>query len=151
MGIEWTKPLWLLLLPVMAVYLGYIAKKGRFPSAFQKKMQTGMRFLVCVLLVLAMAGPWISRQADITTTLFAVDCSASMQGETDTAAFLREAYAAKGKKDSLGLLCFGRRAGVEQSPSLEAVPPAEGFAVPSGKMPSASFSAAAISVALPSV
>ncbi len=127
MGIEWTKPLWLFLLPVLAVYLGCMAKKGSFPSSFQKKMQTGMRFLVCVLLVLAMAGPWISRQADITTTLFAVDCSASMQGETETAAFLREAYAAKGKKDSLGLLCFGRRAGVEQSPSLEAVPPAEGF------------------------
>lgn len=94
---------------------------------FQKRLQTGMRFLVCALLVLAMAGPRVSRQAEITATLFAVDCSASMKGETETAAFLREAYEAKGKKDSLGLVCFGRRAGVEQPFSLEALPPADGF------------------------
>lgn len=127
MGIEWTKPLWLLLLPVLAVFLGYTAKKGKFPSLFQRRMQTGLRFLVCTLLVLAMAGPQVFKRAEITTTLFALDCSASMKGGTEAADFLREAYAAKGPKDSLGLICFGRRAGVEHSPSLETDPPAEGF------------------------
>lgn len=127
MGIEWMKPLWLLLLPLAAVYLGFLAKRGKFPSRFQRNLQTGLRFLVCALVILAMASPRLSRRAEITTTLFAVDCSASMKGETQTAAFLQEAYAAKGAKDSLGLLCFGRRAGVEQSPSLETEPPADGF------------------------
>lgn len=108
-----------LLLPVLAavIWMGY---KGRFVSKLRQKLHTAMRVLLCTLLILAMANPIYQMQSNITTTIFAVDASDSIQGQDETIqTFLQEAEAAKTEQDAIGVLSFGRHAMVEQMPQLE--------------------------------
>ena len=122
MSIDFLKPIWFMLLPLVFAGVVWIAHKGRFPSKFQKWLHTGVRLFVCLLLILAMTTPQISRQTEQATTLFLLDCSASVAdvGVTD---FLQEAYESKSEKDSLGLIVFGENAGVIQSPSADNTTP----------------------------
>lgn len=120
MKIELQQPLWLVLLPVVFAVVIWIAKKGQFGSQFQQKLYSGIRLLVCGVLILAMAQPNITIKANGTTTMFAVDRSASAtNAEQQIKEFLTEAEQAKDKKDILGVLSFGRLAGVEQLPSKD--------------------------------
>ena len=108
-----------LLLPVLAVVI-WIGYKGRFVSKLRQKLHTAMRVLLCTLLILAMANPIYQMQSDITTTIFAVDASDSIQGQDEVIqTFLQEAEAAKTEQDAIGVLSFGRHAMVEQMPQLE--------------------------------
>lgn len=77
-------------------------------------------------MVLAMAAPQISKKSDITATMLALDRSASVKN-IDVSGFMQEANGAKGSKDSVGMVCFGKDAGVEQMPSLEGTLPTGGF------------------------
>lgn len=126
MNIEFLKPLWLLLLPLLFAFVLYVAWKGIFPSSFTKKLHTGVRLLVCTLLVLAMASPQFSRKTDETTTIFVVDRSASAEVSKGVA-FLEEAYDAKGQKDRIAVISFGKTAGVEVMPALEGDFPTANF------------------------
>lgn len=120
MKIELQQPLWLVLLPVVFAVVIWIAKKGQFSSPFQQKWYTGIRLVVCGVLILAMAQPNIAIQANGTTTIFAADRSASTTNtEQQIQSFLADAQKAKDKKDILGVLSFGRLAGVEQLPSKD--------------------------------
>ena len=114
MNIDWQQPYWLILLiPVMAAIL-FFAKGGQFASPFRKKVHTIMRAVLCFVLILAMANPTLLMTANTTTTVFAVDRSASVEKtEGVVQAFLQEAQQAKENRDQLGLVSFGKRAGVE--------------------------------------
>lgn len=126
MSVEFLKPFWLLLLPILFAFVLFVAWKGDFSSAFSKKLETGIRLFVCMLLVLALASPQFVKQTDRATTIFVVDRSASVdQGKSG--AFLEEAYAAKGKKDEIAVISFGKEAGVEVMPTLEGNFPTDHF------------------------
>ncbi|WP_352400387.1 VWA domain-containing protein [Anaerotignum sp.] len=126
MSVEFLKPHWLWLLPIIIGFIWYVAQKGRFASAFQRRLCSGIRIGVCVCIVFAMAMPHISNKSDITSTIFIVDRSASVKN-ADISSFIREANEARGKKDSVGMVCFGKDAGVEFLPTLEGNLPVGGF------------------------
>lgn len=95
----------------------FFAKKGKFASPLRQKIHTTMRAVLCFVLILAMANPTLLMTADTTTTVFAVDRSASVEKtEGAVQTFLQEAQQVKEKRDQLGLVSFGKRAGVEQTP-----------------------------------
>lgn len=120
MNIELQQPFWLLLLPVAFAIVIWVAKRGQFGSAFQQKFYSVIRILVCSVLILAMAQPNITIKANGTTTIFAADRSASAtNAEQEIKTFLTAAQEAKDKKDILGVLSFGRMAGVEQLPTQD--------------------------------
>lgn len=120
MNIEMYHMIWLVLLPFVIGWVWYQAKKGRFSSGFQKKLYISLRTVICLLLILAMTEPnliWTSRE---TTTIFAIDRSASAADcLAEETAFLQAAQENRTKKDSAGILSFGAGSMVEQMPSKE--------------------------------
>ncbi|WMI80650.1 VWA domain-containing protein [Anaerotignum sp. MB30-C6] len=126
MNIDFMKPHWLWLLPIVIIFILYTARKGRFASAFRRRLYTGVRIAVCICIVMAMATPQISKKSDITATVFAMDRSASVKS-VDTSGFMKEVNETRGKKDSVGMVCFGKDAGVEALPSIEGSLPTNGF------------------------
>ncbi|MDD4843622.1 MAG: VWA domain-containing protein, partial [Anaerotignum sp.] len=126
MSINFMKPYWLWLLPLLIGFVWYAARKGRFSSPFRRRLHSGVRILVCVCIVMAMAVPQISKKSDIISTVFAIDRSASVKG-LDFTQFMKEANDARGNKDSVGMVCFGKDAGVEMMPTVEGLLPTEGF------------------------
>lgn len=126
MSINFLKPHWLWLLPILIGFIWYTARKGRFSSAFRRWFHTGMRIAVCISIVIAMATPQISKKSDITSTVFAIDRSASVKN-ADVSSFMKEVNEARGEKDSVGLVCFGKGAGVETLPSVDGILPTNGF------------------------
>ena len=118
MSIEFQQIHWLLLLPLVLAAVWWIGRQ--MPSGFSKKWYTAMRMLLCAVLIVAMANPILSMRSDTTTTIFAADRSASTaEQEADILAFLQQAQEAKGEKDVLGRISFGKRAGVEQMPDVQ--------------------------------
>lgn len=79
-----------------------------------------VRCIVCVLLVLALSGMSIRQYANITTTIFAFDSSASTQKQREQLKqFMDEAQKTKKETDHVGVISFGKKAVVEQNPSKE--------------------------------
>ncbi|KXL51908.1 von Willebrand factor type A domain protein [Anaerotignum neopropionicum] len=126
MSINFMKPYWLWLLPFLIGFVWYGARNGRFASAFRRRLHSGIRIAVCVCIVMAMAVPQISQKSDIISTVFAIDRSASVKA-LDFTDFMKEANEARGNKDSVGMVCFGKDAGVEMMPTQEGVLPTESF------------------------
>ncbi|NCC16496.1 MAG: VWA domain-containing protein [Clostridia bacterium] len=126
MSIDFMKPYWLGLLPILIGFIWYMARQGKFASVFRRRLHTGVRIAVCCCIVLAMASPQISKQSDNTATVFAIDRSASVK-TVDISGFMKEVNDARGKKDSVGMVCFGKDAGVESLPTLEGNLPLNGF------------------------
>ena len=122
MKVEFLHPIGLLLFLPIAVFCIWQAKKGMFASAFRRKLYTGIRLLVCLLLVLCMAGMQIYWQSDMTATVFALDVSASVAEDGKAAAFLDAAQDAAGQKDETGLIVFGQNASVEKTVSDTPLP-----------------------------
>lgn len=118
MKIELQQLWWLLLIVPAFAFVLYVSHKGQFASKLRKKCHTTMRLVLCLILILAMANPILSIQANTTTTIFAIDASDSIQKQDETIqTFLEEAQKAKEKKEHIGLISFGKRAVVEQAPS----------------------------------
>ncbi|WP_313526217.1 VWA domain-containing protein [Anaerotignum sp.] len=126
MSVDFLKPHWLWLLLILIGFIWYVAQKGRFASTFRRRLHTGIRVVVCVCIIFAMAMPQISKRSEITSTIFVVDRSASVK-TTDISGFMKGANEARGKKDSVGMVCFGKEPGVEFLPTLEGSLPADGF------------------------
>lgn len=79
-----------------------------------------VRCIVCLLLVLALSGMSIRQYANITTTIFAFDSSASTQKQREQLKqFMDEAQKTKKETDHVGVISFGKKAVVEQNPSKE--------------------------------
>lgn len=108
----------LLFLPLIIIFTIFVAKGAS--KGFKKNLQTIVRSMVCLLLILAVAGMGIKTYTDTTTTIFAADLSASLNDAKSTSAeYIKEAIKHKSKKDLAGVVAFGGNAVVEVSPANE--------------------------------
>lgn len=115
MNIDITKPLWLFLFPIIVVLFYVIAKKGKLNHTFYRMFFVTIRSVVALLLILALCGITIQKTAQRVTTLFAVDLSDSTkQAQDSVKTFLKQAENNRTDEDSVGLLCFGGDAVLEQ-------------------------------------
>ncbi len=119
MQIEFLNPIWFLLLIPIVGFVIWQAKKGAFASAFCRRLHTGMRLLLCLVLVLSMVGVQRLQSSDTVATVFAVDVSDSVAKDGAAEAFLREADEAMGKDDAAGLLLFAKTPSVEANVSSD--------------------------------
>ncbi len=120
MNVNFTKPFYLFLIPVILVFLIYTVKKNETGSKYSRIIFTVMRALVCTLLILSMAGMSLGNTSDITTTIFTVDLSASAKDALpNIRGFLTDAQKSKGKEDWVGIVCFGEKAVLEATPAEE--------------------------------
>lgn len=79
-----------------------------------------VRCIVCILLIFAISGMNLKQYADVTTTIFAIDLSASTQEQRQKAEqFMNEAQKTKQQSDHVGVISFGKKAVVEQNPAKE--------------------------------
>lgn len=119
MKLNFLNPWTLLLLPFLLAFVIYFGRKRR-ESAFQKRILILIRSVICILLVLSLSGMTIKQFSDVTTTVFAVDLSASVKEEKEAMTqFLLEAARSKEKNDKIGIICFGENAVIEARPSEE--------------------------------
>lgn len=118
MAIDFTKPIMLILLPIIMVFIIFACKGAS--KGFKKNLQTVVRSMVCLLLILALAGTSIKTYTDTTTTIFAADLSASLNDAKSTSTeYIKEAIKHKSEKDLAGVVAFGGNAVVEVSPANE--------------------------------
>jgi uncharacterized membrane protein len=133
-SLEFLEPWWLLglLLIPLLVFLSYRSLAGLGPV--RRWVALGLRCLLVLLLVLALAEARLRRQSENTTVLFLVDRSLSIPEEPGVDAkgdrvdlrwerlrkFINEAVEHRGPKhvhDKAGLIVFGRRPRLELPPS----------------------------------
>ena len=113
---EW---LWLLLLLVPVWALALVGPRRLRRARFWASL--GLRSVVLLSLVLALAGTQVVRAVGATTTVFLLDGSDSValsqraQAET----FIQQALAAMPNDDKAGIVVFGRNALVERTPSAD--------------------------------
>ena len=120
MSVNFTKSFYLLLIPLVLVFLIYTVRKNAMGSRNSRIIFTTMRTIVCMLLILSIAGMTIGSKSDITTTVFTVDISASTKDAlSNTRSFLTDAQKGKGKNDRVGIVCFGEKAVLEVAPTDE--------------------------------
>ncbi len=104
-------PLYLLLIPLLFALTVLMAKKYRQRG----KTVLAVRLFLFALLGVAFAQPFAQQLAARTTTIFAVDLSASMKGtENETTAFLNDALSYPTNQDHVGVVGFGKKAQVER-------------------------------------
>lgn len=121
------EPLWLLLLaPVAALAVLAWRREGATRRA---RLATALRLAAAVLLVLALAAPWVAAGGRGVDVAFLVDASHSVgeRGRADALAWAREAMDARGAGDRAGLALFGRSPRVAHG--LREDPPADAPAV----------------------
>ena len=120
MNIEWSQPLWLLLLPFVWLGIWWIAKKGGLLKSFTGRLYGIFRTVVCTVLVLAMSAPVMAWQTKNGTTVFVADRSASVRGsEEEIMSFLQAAKEKKEPREKTALLSFGKGTAVEQAPAAD--------------------------------
>lgn len=125
MRIEFLKPSYFILLPIIfAIIIFVSAKSNSFSnfsnfSNFKKYLLASVRLIVCMCLVVAMAVPRVNINSDIITTMVLVDKSASINDTENVDKFLKSLNENKGTKDEVGVIVFGENASVEQMPTLE--------------------------------
>src|SRR5262245_44504133 len=130
MGVELTSPAWLLLLPVVAVLLvvarlPWLAAGRRRGGWFVLDRVSGgearrlvFRFAWLALLVLALAGPTVTRRLDRQAIVFVLDGSASTAGARDAAeGAVRAGLDQKRDDDRVGVVQAAAGARVEEPPS----------------------------------
>ncbi len=119
MGINFTQPLVLLLLPVLLLPVWQWWRSTNHLPRWRKNGIILIRTVIFLALVLALAGLEWRRPVPGQTVIFAVDLSASVaKSQTAAASWIREAMQSKGRQDSAGIVVFGREALVEQPVQL---------------------------------
>ncbi|MDP4090331.1 MAG: VWA domain-containing protein, partial [Bacillota bacterium] len=114
MGLSFTAPLILLLIPVLLGGIIYSSKwLGRMLKP-KRNLLIILRSLICIFLILSYCGTTFYWKVKNVTTFFLIDASDSTLSERlNMEAFVREAYNHKGAKDKIGVLSFGDNAQVE--------------------------------------
>lgn len=114
MVINFLNPLYLLLIPVLIVFVVYTQKKLIHIRQRERLFQAFIRSLIFSLLILALAGASIRWKSNIEATLYLIDCSDSMvNSKEETYDFLKNALKQKSKKDLAGVIAFGEDAKIE--------------------------------------
>lgn len=115
MYLEFARPWALILLPVAAGFIIWVAKYMRSRSLSRRIGMTAVRCLVLAFVVFALSGVSIHKSSDITTTIFLVDLSDSTGSVQDEEAeFVRQSIADMKQDDQAGIVVFGADARIEQ-------------------------------------
>ena len=120
MGIAFDAPQALLLLvPALAITIALHLGARRRLSTGRRRVALGVRTLLLVALVFALAGFRLVLPVDRLATVFVVDLSDSVgnAGRSDAVAFLRESLAERPAGDVAGIVAFGKQALVERLPT----------------------------------
>ncbi len=111
MGISFTRPEWLMALPVIAAALVWSAR-GSFAGLIgvRQWLAWGARIVLMLALVMALAGAQLVQPARELAVIFALDASQSVPvAERERAMeFVREALEYRGGDDHAALVVFGR-------------------------------------------
>lgn len=120
MGINWTGPLYLLLLlPAVGLLVLWWRTQQRVAGR-KRFVILGIRSLFFLVLILALAGTQLQFPVRGETVVFVVDRSASMKEDGRVLPFLREAVEEKVPQDQYGVVSVGQQAVVEQPISGQA-------------------------------
>ncbi len=115
MSIAFERPYFLILLPIVAAVVLYIARGLRIRDKAKKNKYIAFRIFVMWLLVLALSGVSLGKRQDKTTTIFLVDVSDSMSSHRDEIqSYLAKVIADMPKKNQMGIVVFGGSTEVEQ-------------------------------------
>src|SRR2546425_4929437 len=120
MNFQFTNPGWLLLLLVAAPWTLWLALKSDVQiSAWRRWTSLGLRLVIVLALILAIAGLQWKRPQEGMNVFFLLDRSDSIPPEQQEAARLYVSKAAALKKtiDKAGVLAFGTDAAIDTSPN----------------------------------
>ncbi len=123
--IQFDRPLWLLLAPLMWVLIWLIARRSLSGlGAATRRTAWTVRFIVSGLIAAALAEPSIRREGEDVALLVVMDQSASMPRDITRAAgsFLRDASAGARPTDRLGVVSTGEEALARVLPSRQVSP-----------------------------
>ncbi|MEB3103518.1 VWA domain-containing protein [Ferviditalea candida] len=120
MGIDWTEPLYLLLLLPATGLLVHWWRTQQRVVGWKRYIIVGIRALFFLLLILALAGTHLLFPVRSEIVVFVVDRSASMKEDARVVPFLQEALKGKAPQDQYGIVSVGRQAVVEQPISGQA-------------------------------
>jgi uncharacterized membrane protein len=118
MNFQFTNPMWLVLLPVAAAWVGWLTWKSDVQvSPWRRWTALAVRLLVVLTLLLALAGLQWLRPLEGMNVFFLLDRSDSVpSGQQDAAReYVNDAFARKKSIDRAGVLVFGTDAAVESS------------------------------------
>ena len=108
-------PLALVLIPIVILGIILSAKGLRMGETRKKIEYCILRGIICLGLILALAGLRIKWSSDITTTVFLVDVSDSVEGRTkEIEEYLRNTIKDMPKKNKVAVIAFGGNSVVEQ-------------------------------------
>src|SRR5438093_12248908 len=119
MAFQFTNPAWLLLLFAAVPWTLWLALRSDVQtSAWRRWTSFGLRLIIVLLLVLAVAGLQWKRPQEGMNVFFLLDRSDSLPSEQQEAAreYVTKVAAQKKKIDNVGVLVFGTEAAIESSP-----------------------------------
>lgn len=109
MAIDFTKPLWLLLIFAVLALLFFTSKALKSRTGTKNALILAVRFITCLFLVLSLSGLGITWNAEDTATVFLLDSSDSMKEYMKTGEdFIRKAMEDMTDKDEAGVISFGQ-------------------------------------------
>jgi Ca-activated chloride channel homolog len=123
MSIEFTNPLALLLLLLVPAAI-YLARHSLVNLSRRRALwSTGVRLLILLLIVLALAGLRIRRTARDLALIFLVDVSASVapDQQKEVINFINLEAQGAAPRDYIGVIAFGRDASVEVAPTRKEI------------------------------
>ncbi|MEW6281370.1 MAG: vWA domain-containing protein, partial [Candidatus Eremiobacterota bacterium] len=123
--IEFSRPLALVLLVFLVPVWGLWARSRAGMAVKRRPFILAVRLLIVLSMVLALAGPRMRLPSDRLTVLFLVDRSHSTLNAPDNfgRSYVAEALKHMSQRDRVGMVVFGRDAGLEVSPGkLTSVP-----------------------------
>jgi uncharacterized membrane protein len=118
MPIEFARPIYLLLLPA-AGFIWWVGRRSLADlSRLRRRLAIGLRVLLLLLIIGALAGARLVRSSRTLCTVFLLDVSDSIPQELRQAGLRYAEEAAKGMKrgDSAALIVFGGEASLELAP-----------------------------------
>src|SRR2546422_6517269 len=119
MNFQFTNPAWLLLLLIAVPWTAWLGLKSDVQiSAWRRWTAFGLRLVIMLALILAIAGLQWKRPQEGMNVFFLLDRSDSVPSVQQEAAreYVTKVSAQKNKVDNVGVLVFGTEAAIESSP-----------------------------------
>jgi len=116
MALQFENPWLLLLLLPAAAFMYYTTKNMIRLVCWRKISIILLRSLIFLMIILLLSGFTLQQVSSITTTLFLVDSSDSINQKVSAAAFVQEAIKNMGRYDETGIINFGGNSTIELLP-----------------------------------
>lgn len=119
---SFVQPFYLIFIPIAILIIIFISRKKTVNNKFFKYSTIVLRSIILSCIILSMAGLQINKITDITTTVFAVDVSASIENkQKEILDFINNSIKDKRDKDYTALISFGEDAIIEKDASKEKI------------------------------